>query len=62
MWYEKPVMIKNSMTQKQRLAILFNTHPNEWISLLKKLDYEWWRISETKKYVKKVMRLYEKIR
>jgi len=55
-------MIKNSMTQKQRLAILFNTHPNEWISLLKKLDYEWWRISETKKYVKKVMRLYEKIR
>ena len=39
----------------ERLLATYNMGPTR----LKKLDYEWWRIKETKNYVKKVLALYK---
>lgn len=55
-WYLRRLKdhyLKDNYTIERMLAA-YNMEPTR----LKKLNYEWWRIPETKKYVKKVMTLY----
>lgn len=56
-WYLRRLKdhyLKDNYTIERLLAAY-----NMGITKLKKLDYEWWRIGETRRYVKKIIKLYK---